>query len=90
MLETRTAHCGVVDSIKTLHVLIKTLNPIGLERKLRKRRSTEGKGIIRTYGNFMVKAGLESGPKRGPLYSAHIPRTDNLRNTVLKKTNDPI
>ena len=59
MLETRTAHYGVVDSIKTLQILIKTLNPLGLERKLRKGRSTEGKGIVRTYGNFMVKAGLE-------------------------------
>lgn len=76
MLETRTAHYGVVDSIKTLHILIKTLNPIGLGRKLRKPRTTEGKGISRTYGNFMVKAGLESDPKRGPLYSGHIPQTD--------------
>lgn len=90
MLETRTAHYGVVDSIKTLQILIKTLNPIGLERKLRKGRSTEGKGIVRTYGNFMVKAGLESGPKLGLLYSGHTPQTDNLRNTFLKKSNDPM
>lgn len=57
---------------------------------MRKVRSTEGKRIIRTYGNFMVKAGLESGPKPGLLYSGHIPQSDNLRNTYLNKSDDPV
>lgn len=57
---------------------------------MRKVRFAEGKGIIKTYGNFMVKAGLESGPKLGLLYSGHIPQSDNLRNTSLKKSDDPI
>ena len=34
---------------------------------MRKVRSTEGERIIRTYDTFMVKAGLEPGPKLGLL-----------------------
>lgn len=67
MLETRTAPFGVVNFNQNPSSSNKDPNPIGLERKLRKVRSTEGERIIRTYDTFMVKAGLEPGPKLGLL-----------------------